>query len=316
VARRRVRSLLHDLPPVPGLCAARARRPAASGTGAPRRLLFYPEQPKPEAVITAVCAERGWEIEERPWRPFDEALRWQDRTRVSVPRVLAGIARERPVWNLDCTDIRKGVVDRAFEEVFGRSLAVDPTRHAGAMVEKSEANGRHDGRIVEGPLERRRRGAYYSRVVDNRVGAELVEDLRVVVVGDEIPVVYAKRRPLETRFANQNLASELLEAADALSEAERAGLLRFCARVHLDLGELDVLRDAGDGRIWVVDVANTPFGPPNHIPPEQGKEAVVRIGASLERGFASRGAGEVPSPPPSVAPRPKQGPETRNGAGP
>lgn len=281
MARGPLVSRLHDLPPVPRLCAARLRRSAPAER--PRRILFYPERPKPEAVVTAVCAERGWEIEHRPWWAFDQALRWQDRTRVGVPRVLARIARERPVWNLGCTDIRKGVVDGAFERVFGRSLAVDPTRHVGPMVEKSEANGRHDGRVIEGPVARPRRGAYYSRVVDNRVSEGVVEDLRVVVVGDEIPVVYTKRRPLETRFANRNLESELLEAGDVLSTEEREALLRLSAGIRLDLGELDVLRDRADGRIWVVDVANTPFGPPNHIPPEQGREAVARIGESLAR---------------------------------
>jgi hypothetical protein len=31
----------------------------------------------------------------------------------------------------------------------------------------------------------------------------------------------------------------------------------------LDYGELDVLRDADDGRLYVVDVNTTPFGPVN-----------------------------------------------------
>lgn len=39
-------------------------------------------------------------------------------------------------------------------------------------------------------------------------------------------------------------------------------LLRLCRALGLDYGELDVLRDVEDGKLYVVDVNNTPWAPP------------------------------------------------------
>jgi len=72
--------------------------------------------------------------------------------------------------NAGATDISKSRVQRVFHEVFGYSLEVDPTTHRGPMVCKAETNAVHDGRIVEGPIDRPEAGAVYQVVVDNTVG--------------------------------------------------------------------------------------------------------------------------------------------------
>jgi len=51
-------------------------------------------------------------------------------------------------WNGHCLDISKSTLDRHHQEVFGYGLAVDPTSHAGPMLEKSEGNAVHDGREI------------------------------------------------------------------------------------------------------------------------------------------------------------------------
>ena len=45
---------------------------------------------------------------------------------------------------------------------------------------------------------------------------------------------------------------------DAISVKESDAILDLAARIGLDYGEIDVLRDA-DGAIYVVDVNKTPF---------------------------------------------------------
>lgn len=52
-----------------------------------------------------------------------------------------------------------------------------------------------------------------------------------------------------------------MSPADIFSAAELAQLLDFGARIGLEYGELDVLRDRDSGRIYVVDVNRTPYGP-------------------------------------------------------
>lgn len=45
------------------------------------------------------------------------------------------------------------------------------------------------------------------------------------------------------------------------ADAEQGALLEFCARIGLDYGELDVLRDNDSGTIYVVDANRTPIRP-------------------------------------------------------
>ena len=161
------------------------------------------------------------------------------------------------VLNGNCTDISKSRVARVFEDVFGYPLAVDPTTHRGPVVEKGEGNGIHDGRIVSTPRAALP-GRVYQRAVDNRVeDGALVEDLRCPTVFGQIGVVCAKRRPTRERFANLNTSCELREPEDVFSSTELDRIARFCARMQLDWGGLDILRDRNDGRIYIVDVNKT-----------------------------------------------------------
>ena len=52
----------------------------------------------------------------------------------------------------------------------------------------------------------------------------------------------------------ERLHRQVLKPDEVPDEVER--LLEFCGAIGLDYGELDVLLDNGDGRIYVVDVNN------------------------------------------------------------
>jgi len=165
-----------------------------------------------------------------------------------------------PALNSDCGDISKHRVMTVFEEVFGYGYAVDPLRHEGRMVCKGNGNSFHDGEIVQGPISETEPDHVYQRLIDNRVTDDRIEDLRVCIIGEEIPFVFSKQRSATTQF--DTVPSRCRLTHDALSPAERELLITFAGRFGLDLGELDVLRDRGDGRVYVVDVNNTPFSPP------------------------------------------------------
>jgi hypothetical protein len=49
----------------------------------------------------------------------------------------------------------------------------------------------------------------------------------------------------------------------------------LCARIALHYGELGILRNREGGKIYVVDVNKTPFGPPVGIPREEAKAANI-----------------------------------------
>lgn len=166
-------------------------------------------------------------------------------------------------WNSRCTDISKTKVHRCFEESFGYPLAVDPRSPNGPFVEKSNINARHDGRIHYASVEPSE-GRVYCRLINNVVGRE-VEDLRATIVRGKIACAYRKMRPISIRFSNENSSVTIIDVDTTFSKDEQARILRLADLIGLDFGELDILRDRDDGRIYIVDVNKTPNGPPNGI---------------------------------------------------
>ena len=55
--------------------------------------------------------------------------------------------------------------------------------------------------------------------------------------------------------------------------------------MRLEYGELDILRDLDNKKIYIVDVNNTPFGPPANISAAQGKEAIRILAEAFEEAF-------------------------------
>jgi hypothetical protein len=235
---------------------------------------FAPDRPRPWYLIWAAATWNGVRIARSP----DEAVAsfyFEDATCAPPPR-----AWHSRAFNFGCADISKGRVAQVFEEVFGYPLALDPTRGCGPCVEKGEANGVHDGRLVERPLRAARPGKVYQRLVDN-VRDGLAEDLRTPFVNGRPVVVFVKRRPARDRFANHNATVALRRPEDVFTAREIARLSAFSGAMRLDWGGMDILRDRATGRIYVVDVNKTDMGPPIALPLTHKLAAVARLGAAL-----------------------------------
>lgn len=179
------------------------------------------------------------------------------------------------VVNLHHKSNLKTTVSRAWQEASGQNLKVDPTAYRGQIVEKSNANATHDGRILNGPIQQDQidPDKVYQRLIDNSEADEVI-DLRIAFHGTSIPLVYEKRRPIEIRFSNKNSAVRILEAASVFNATEQYTLLRFANLAGLDFGEADVLRDKQTGEIWVVDSTNGPAGPPNGLSRQDARRAI------------------------------------------
>jgi hypothetical protein len=236
---------------------------------------FAPDRPRPWYLIWAAAAWNGVRIAQSP----DEAqasFYFEDQTCAPRPRPWHSRA-----FNFGCADISKGRVAQVFEEVFGYPLALDPSEGSGPCVEKGEANGVHDGRVVERPLKPRP-GKVYQRLVDN-IRDGLAVDLRTPFVGGRPVVVFVKRRAAHDRFANHNASVSLKRPREVFSNREIEKLSAFAQAMDLDWGGLDVLRDRATGRIYVVDVNKTDMGPPLALPFHKKIAAVARLGRALRR---------------------------------
>ncbi|PWE16975.1 hypothetical protein DDZ18_09715 [Marinicauda salina] len=244
------------------------------------RVWFAPDRPRPWYLVWPVVQLAGLRLADSP-ADADLAFFFEDAT-TGAPPEPAGLR----VLNGGCGDVSKSHVAAVFESVSGRRLALDPGRARGPVVEKSEINGAHDGRIVTAPLAPRPERVY-QRLVDAVADDGCVEDLRCPTIGGEIPLVFMKRRPAERRFENANTEVRLLETQAVFSPDEIAFLKRFLAAMRLDWGGVDVLRDRRDGALWIVDVNKTDMGPPIALPLRDKMTATRRLARAL-RGYADR----------------------------
>lgn len=240
-----------------GVRATRAVRGAK-----PRaRIYFFPRKPRSYYAIWPVCQLAGVKIVDNP----DEAdlhFYFEDREFLTAPRTTP---TDKPAFNVDCFDIRKSVVARVFEETFGYSMSIDPTTHKGRAVEKSEANGKHDGRVVDCPIASPKPGHVYQRLIENTFDGDEHADIRTPVVGGKIPFVFLKWRTRDLRFSNDNHRVTIAATDAMLSRDEQEKIAAFASAMRLDFGGLDVLRDRNDGRIYIVDANKTDMGPPSTL---------------------------------------------------
>jgi hypothetical protein len=231
-----------------------ARQNRAAGPQAPV-FAFYPMRPEPNASISYVMRRLGARIS---FEPSEDAFNvaWDTGTWFSK----SATSRLRPqTLNGACLDISKTTVDRAWADVAGYSIAVDPLATLGLMVVKPDENGRRGGRVVQGPLSARERHSVYQRLIDTRVGDRVLQ-IRPMILRGRIVLVYEKWRPHPQWFKGPELTIPKT-VADFFTDVEAEQLIRFAAAIGLDYGELDVVRDAEDGRIYVVDANRTPVRP-------------------------------------------------------
>ena len=249
-----------------------------------KTILFFPNRPTRFSVSYKLCALLGYSISTNPKKHFDIAIKRRNAT--YFERALLQNIPIQPdrIINANSTDISKQTVSQVFADVFGYNLLVDPTQYHGQVVEKSNANGKHDGRILQAPIHPAslRPECVYQKLIDNSSSAtSLVLDYRLPVHGDQIPLVYLKYRPIANRFANRNSHVELAEPDQLFSQVELDQLLLMAKKMGIAFGEFDVLRDQ-DQRLYVVDVNNTPAGPPNGLPDAQARQALALMQKSFD----------------------------------
>ena len=247
-------------------------------------IAFYPDKPRPWYFIWPVMHASGAKLISDVSQAdmvfqFDDSTHTDTHTPITKPG-----AR---LVNFGCTDISKSCVAESWERAAGYSLKVDPTTYTGPMVEKSEKNACHDGRIIEGPMDPIE-GKTYQRLIDNEIEGGLVEDLRCCIVGGAPTVVFRKRRPISRRFLNENADVILDEPKKCYSAEEIAVISKFAAEIGLEWGGVDVLRDRETGRIYIVDANKTDMGPPVALNLGNKLKATRRMARAFVNAFAPK----------------------------
>ena len=252
-----------------------------------KTVLSFPHRPEPDAVLYKICHRLGLRITDDVKRKADLIINWEDCTFRRPNAALEELDKRQPVLNLRCRDISKRKVEEVHRAVLGYGVTLNPREFIGRCVKKSNDNATHDGRIIQCPVDTIDEHAVYQRVINNSRDGQFVEDIRVPVFGETIPFCYRKVRPVSRRFGNENTSASLCEVSAVLSTSEVGLLLRLCREIGLDYGEVDVLRDVDDGKMYIIDINNTPFGPPNHLDSKSSSLALERLSEAFSASFGS-----------------------------
>ena len=248
-----------------------------------KTVFCYPGLPGPGFVFYRVSLELGYTFTQNRESDFDVAMKWWVGTTDPHPGAFPVEADQ--IINANATDIRKSKVCAEFEATFGYPLALNPKTHEGPMVRKSETNAAHDGTVVQGPIGEPDPGFVYQRLVDCETEQGVTEDIRVPIFGYQIPFVYLRYKRKKKRFghAGQSVIREqVVSPTDIFSDEEVEKILAFCESMGLDCGELDVLRDRPEDRIYVVDVNTTPTGPSFMLSSTQTKWVCEQMAQAFE----------------------------------
>jgi hypothetical protein len=246
-----------------------------------RTILFYPQFPSKTTVLHKIFTRLHYNITNNPYKGHCLTIYWDDTTWRKPNKLIEKLGKTEPVVNLNCMDISKSHVDEFFIRAFGYSCLVDCQTYTGLIVKKNEVNAFHDGVIVQGPVQRED-GFVYQKLINNSIGDGLTADMRIPVINGIIPLIYIKYKPDKERFGlfkrkHHKLKSVEIHPPEALlSPDEISKLIQFCKDFHLDSGELDVLRNSDDGKIYIVDVNNTPTGPP-YMNPKDKQTALQKM---------------------------------------
>jgi len=251
-----------------------------------KTILTYPELPSGISVLYKIAHASGYWITNKLNRIPDVVVYYHDMTFGSRDDdTLRELKRKYHIINYNCRDISKRRVDLVFEKIFGYSISVNPLIDEGECVKKSNINAEHDGVIIRCPIDKIEEDYVYQKVVNNRTEDGLAMDIRTPIYGTRIPLVYFYYRDISNRFGRRKIKIRMAEVNEAFSQEEVEKILMFCREMGLDFGELDILRDKDDGRLYIVDANNTPSGLATVISKEEKEVALKRLSAAFEEVF-------------------------------
>ncbi len=260
-----------------------------------KTILFYPDNPVEFHALYKTLMYLGYRISTNPKNRFNIAIKWwlAFDGNPFAPEAIQNIENmdmDKSIQkiNQNCSDISKENINSIFDKVFPYSITIDPSTYNGKCVMKSNWNALHEGQVINCPVEKITENVVYQKLINNETENGYVEDMRVPIFKDTIPFVYLKYRKIKDRFVDRGhtgVKATIVDCFDVLTKEELQMILKFCKKLGLDYGELDVLRDKYDGRIYIVDANNTPAGPTSAIGIHDGRRAVLKMANAFKQAF-------------------------------
>lgn len=201
---------------------------------------------------------------------YDVGIYWDPRMDINkqTPKLKQN-GKKIKLINLFLVDTAKGFVAESFETHFGYGYKVDPTTFNGYCISKHNGNGTKSCFFLKCPIEANDifKDHSYQQIIDytDKKDPNTLYELRIPIVGGIIPCVLFKTRNRGLRFTSKNRSIQIVNPLKYLTEQECQKIITYCRYIGLEMGEIDVLRSHEDGKIYIIDVNNTSWWPPNKL---------------------------------------------------
>lgn len=212
----------------------------------------------------------GVEINNKLNGKYDVGIYWDPRMDINkqTPKLKQNGKKIRLI-NLFLVDTAKGFVAESFETHFGYGYKVDPMTFNGYCISKHNGNGTKSCFFLKCPIDANDifKDHSYQKIIDytDKKDPNTLYELRIPIVGGIIPCILFKTRNRGLRFTSKNRSIQIVNPLKYLTEDECNKIITYCRYIGLEMGEIDVLRSHEDGNIYIIDVNNTSWWPPNKL---------------------------------------------------
>ena len=171
--------------------------------------------------------------------------------------------------NFFLVNTSKEFVARSMEEHFGYTFKINPRTFNGYCIAKHNGNGTKSCFFLKCPIHADEvfHDHCYQKIINytSKSDSSTLYEIRVPIFKNIIPFTFFKTRNKGLRFTSKNRSMDIVPATAHLSEQECQDIIMYCRRIGLEYGEIDILRSDEDGKIYIIDVNNTPWWPPNKL---------------------------------------------------
>jgi hypothetical protein len=197
--------------------------------------------------------------------------------------------KELRFLNYFLVNTSKEFVAKSMEEHFGYTFKINPRTFNGYCIAKHNGNGTKSCFFLKCPINADEvfHDHCYQKIINysNKSDSSTLYELRVPIFKNIIPFTFFKTRNKGLRFTSKNRSMEIVPATAHLSEQECQDIIMYCRRIGLEYGEIDILRSDDDGKIYIIDVNNTPWWPPNKLGDIDRNIALNMMWNALIQGF-------------------------------
>jgi hypothetical protein len=237
----------------------------------PLKVYIYGNYPHfQKSTIYFMLRKAGVEMSNKLIGKYDVGIYWDPRIDINknTPKLRQN-GKKIKLINLFLVDTAKGFVAESFEKHFGYGYKVDPMTFNGYCISKHNGNGTKSCFFLKCPIDANDifKDHSYQKIIDytDKKDPNTLYELRVPIIGGIIPCVLFKSRNRGLRFTSKNRSIQIVSPLKYLTEHECHKIITYCRYIGLEMGEIDVLRSYEDGQIYIIDVNNTSWWPPNKL---------------------------------------------------